>query len=91
MEMVITAGEAYDITDDSGQGLALIGKESPWVMEFLSAYDAFRQIHRLLGRDNEQTVAAFKAVEEKWDDMPMRLVREMPSFRAGGLVVPGGS
>ena len=91
LEMVIVAGELYDISDESGQGLHLKGVESPWVMQFLEAYDAFRNIRRTLGRDHEQTQASFHAVEDLWDRMPMWLVNEMPSFRAGGLVVPGGT
>lgn len=91
LEMVIVAGELYDIADESGQGLSLKGVESPWVMEFLTAYDAFRQIRRTLGRDNEATQAAFKLVEDKWETMPMRLVQDMPSYRAGGIIVPGGA
>jgi len=89
-EYTVVAGEHYDIEDESGQGLALKGVESPWVMEFLSAYDAFRSIRNTLGRDHEQTIAAFVALEDKWDDMPLRLVGEMPSIRAGGIIVPGG-
>jgi hypothetical protein len=90
-EYIVVAGELYDIEDDTGKGLSLKGVESPWVLEFLAAYDAFRAIRTSLGRDHEQSVAAFVALEEKWEMMPMRLVRDMPSFRAGGIIVPGGS
>jgi hypothetical protein len=90
-EYVVVAGELYDIEDESGKGLSLKGVESPWVMEFLSAFDAFRSIRNALGREHEQSVAAWQALEEKWEQMPMRLVRDMPSFRAGGIIVPGGS
>jgi hypothetical protein len=90
MEMVIVAGESYDIADESGQGLALIGQESPWAMEFLRAYDAWESIFRTLGATHEQTLASWKAVEDKWAMMPTRLVKEMPSYRAGGIIVPGG-
>lgn len=90
MEMVIVAGELYDINDESGQGLALKGIESPWAMDFFRAYDAFRALRNVLGREHEQTAAAFRAVEDVWDRMPIRLVQDMPSYKAGGLVVPGG-
>jgi len=91
MEMVIVAGELYDIADESGQGLHLKGVESPWVMEFLRAFDAFRSIRNTLGREHEQSVAAWKAVEDSWEQMPLRLVQDMPSYRAGGIIVPGGA
>ena len=90
LEMVITAGELYDISDESGQGLHLKGVESPWVLEFLAAYDAWRNIGRTLGTDHEQSAAAYRAVEDKWVTMPMRLVQDLPSYRVGGIVVPGG-
>lgn len=90
-EYVVVAGELYDILDESGKGLSLKGIESPWVMEFLAAYDAFRNIRRTLGAGHEQTIAVFQGLEDKWDEMPMRLVRDMPSFKVGGIVVPGGS
>ena len=90
-EYVVVAGELYDITDESGKGLSLKGVESPWVLEFLAAYDAFRQIRAALGRDHEQSVSSYQALEDKWEEMPLRLVREMPSFRAGGIILPGGS
>jgi hypothetical protein len=90
-EYVVVAGEHYDINDESGLGLSLKGVESPWVLEFLAAYDAWRNIRRTLGEAHEQSVAAFLSVEEKWEEMPLRLVKEMPSFKvAGGIIVPGG-
>lgn len=90
MEMVITAGELYDIKDESGQGLALKGVESPWVMEFLKAYDAWREIGKVLGWRHEQADAAALAIEDRWAHMPLRLVQEMPSYRTGGIIVAGG-
>lgn len=90
MDMVIVAGELYEIQDDSGQNLNLKGVESEWAMSFLKAYDSFRAIRKTLGRDHEQTQAAFMAVEEMFDNMPVRLVLDMPSYRAGGIIVPGG-
>ena len=90
MEMVITAGELYEVEDMSGQNLNLKGIESPWVMDFLRAYDAFRSVRRTLGADHQQSLVAFAAVEDEWAMMPMRLVQDMPSYRAGGIIVPGG-
>lgn len=90
-EYIVIAGELYDIEDDSGKGLSLKGVESPWVMEFLAAYDAFRNIRRTLGAEHEQTITSFQRVEDVWDEMPMRLIRDMPSFKTvGGIIVPGG-
>jgi len=90
MEMVIVAGELYEVEDVSGQSLGLKGVESPWVMDFLRAYDAYRSIRRTLGGDHHQTLTAFAAVEDEWAQMPMRLVQDMPSYRVGGIIVPGG-
>jgi hypothetical protein len=88
MEVVVTAGEFYNIEDDTGQGLSIKAIESEYAMNLLRAYDAFRVIRATLGDDHEQTMAAFEAVERAFDEMPDRLAREMPSRRAGGIVIP---
>lgn len=90
-EYVVEAGMLYEITDNNGVALSIKGVESPWVMEFLKAYDAWQSIGRTLGPSHEQTMVSRVAVDEKWDEMPLRLVQDMPSYRAGGIVVPGGS
>ena len=90
MEMVIVAGELYDIQDESGQGLSLKGVESPWAMDFFKAFDAYLAIRKSLGRDHAQTLDAFERVMEQWEQMPLRLVQDMPSYKVGGIIVPGG-
>lgn len=90
MEMVITAGELYDIADETGQGLSLKGVESPWAMEFFRAFDAYLAIRKSLGRDHEQTADSFERVMEAWEQMPLRIVQDMPSYKVGGIIVPGG-
>lgn len=91
MSQVIVAGEHYTITDDNGQELELIGKDDPAVIEFLHAFDAWQSICNTLGHGHDSAVAQFTIVLDKWSHLPDRLLTDMPSYRAGGIVIPGRS
>lgn len=90
MTQPIEAGQQYTITDTEGQELLLEGRDDPLVIEFLHAFDHFLLVDRTMPEDAHSIHdAAWKTVREKWEALPMRIVNELPSVRAGGIVIPG--
>lgn len=91
MTQVIVAGESYVLKDDKGAELELKGADDPQVVEFLHSFDAWQTICTTLGHGSDAAVSQFEDVLTKWQSMPERLVSGMPSYRAGGIMVPGRS
>lgn len=87
MSQVIVAGEKYALVDDNGQELELEGRDRPWVIEFLTAFDNYMDAAGRLGDENEHVMALAKAVREQWFQMPEDLVRKMPSSVLRGVKI----
>ena len=91
MTQVIVAGESYVLKDDGGQELELKGADDPLVIEFLHSFDAWQTICTTLGHGSDAAVSQYEDVLTKWRGLPERIVTGMPSYRAGGIVIPGRS
>lgn len=89
MTQVIVAGESYVITDDNGKELELKGTDDPKVTEFLHAFDTWHTICTTLGHASDAAVSQYEELMNRWGEMPERIVTGLPSYRAGGIVVPG--
>jgi hypothetical protein len=89
MTQVIVAGESYILKDDNGKELELKGADDPKTIEFLHAFDAWQAITTTLGHSSDAAVSQYEEVLTKWRALPERLVTGMPSYRAGGIMVPG--
>jgi hypothetical protein len=90
MSQVIVAGESYTLLDDKGAELELVGRDDPQVVEFLHAFDSYLTMLAALG-SVDATQAQYRTVMELFRNLPDRLVRDFPSVRAGGIVVPGSN
>lgn len=91
MTQVVVAGETYVLKDNNDEELELVGRDDPKVIDFLEAFDAWQSISNTLGHGHASAVAQFTVVLDKWRDMPDRVLTAMPSYRAGGVLIPGRS
>jgi hypothetical protein len=87
METVVAAGDTLVITDSEGQEFAVTGRESEEVMDFLRSFD------RWLTTKNAHVEglvleAALADMTKKFNHLPMRLQRELPSFKTIGVTLP---
>lgn len=91
MTQIVVAGDTYVLKDDNGDELELVGRDDPKVVYFLEAFDAWQSICNTLGHGHSSAVAQFTIVLDKWREMPDRVLTAMPSYRAGGVLIPGRS
>lgn len=88
METLIKAGDTLVVTDEKGQEFAVSGRESDEVMVFLRAFDLW-----LSTREKRVTGLVldglYAEMTTAWKALPLRLQREMPSFKLLGVHVPG--
>lgn len=85
MSQVIEAGERYTITDDHGKELQLEGRDRPWTIEFLTAFDQYMEASAKLGPESPHTLRFGHEMRNTWLTMPDDLKKLMPSGRALGL------
>lgn len=86
MERVVEAGETLVITDSEGQEFAVTGREAPETMEFLKAFDEwFSSLNQGIG--GPVLDALFFKTKEAFNNLPMRLQRELPSIRRAGISI----
>jgi hypothetical protein len=91
MTQVVEAGTIYVIEDNEGEKLEIEGRDHPLVIEFINAFDHWLLLDKTMPKDAEQVRdAAWAEVIAKWDAMPGHIVKNLPSVRAGGIVLPGG-
>lgn len=87
MTQVIESGQTYTLIDDKGDELELVGRDRPWVVEFLSAFDHMFDVSRTLNDSHPYVRQAQQSLKDVWDKMPADLRSEMPSYRAGGIQI----
>lgn len=85
MSQVIEAGQKYTIKDDKGGEIELEGRDRPWVIEFLTAFDNFMEASAKLGNDNVHTERFASEMRNKWLQMPDDLRKQLPSGRGLGI------
>ena len=76
MSQVITAGEAYVITDDKGKELELIGKEPVEVIAFCRAFHFWLGLRRSTG-DSEVTQHAWHVLMGAYENLPSHIKKEL--------------
>lgn len=86
MEQVIEAGDTLEITDANGQVFAVAAKESESTMDFIKAFDEWLSM-RTMGVEGILIDTAFSRVREKFYHLPLRIQRELPSFKSHGVIV----
>jgi len=88
METVVYAGDTLVITDNEQQEFAVTGRESKEVMDFLVAFETW-----LLTKNAAVTGVVLDAAEaemsKKFNALPLRIQRELPSFKRVGVPIPG--
>lgn len=87
MTQVIVAGEKYTLKDDNGAELELEGRDRPWTLEFLEAFDNYMDAAGRLGDEHPHTMAFAKTLRETWFAMPVDLTQRMPSFASRGIKI----
>lgn len=85
MTQVIEAGQTYVLKDDNDKELELVGRDRPWVIEFLTAFDNYMDAAGRLGDTHEHVQPFVKALREAWFAMPEDLAKQMPSIRDRGV------
>lgn len=74
MDLVVTAGEHYVLTDNQNQELGIEAKENPWTIEFLAAFDEFMHL-----RHTSHQEESWYRLRNLWELMPAKLQIELPS------------
>ena len=85
MTQVIEAGQKYTLVDDNGAELELEGRDRPWVVEFLQAFDEYMDAAGRLGDDNVHVAPLRNRLAVLWQQMPRDLQEQMPSFKTRGV------
>lgn len=88
LEQVVYAGDTLTMRDNDGNEFAVTGRESDEVIEFLKAFDEWftaKEAHFSAGILD----ALFHTVRTKFNNLPLRLQRELPSFAKGGVLLRG--
>lgn len=88
METVVYSGDTLVITDKEGQEFAVTGRENDDVMEFLRAFDTWLTTKNALVL-GVVLDAAYADMTKRFNALPLRLQREMPSFKRLGVPIPG--
>jgi hypothetical protein len=78
-ELIVRAGEMYEIEDDKHEVVGIVAKESEWTIDFLTLFDEWRELSRGPGINPMLTNMAWQKLIAKWQCMPPRLRRELPS------------
>lgn len=79
MSQTIVAGEEYVVKDDNGGEVAFIGRDRPWVVEFLTAFRNYMEVSRTLPEGHPILARATSDLRAKWDSMPNDLRLLLPS------------
>lgn len=87
METVVYAGDTLVIEDKEGQEFAVTGRESEEVLSFLKAFDTWLTTKNALVQ-GVVLDAAYADMTKQFNSLPLRLQREMPSFKKLGIAVP---
>jgi len=86
MERIVVAGETLVIQDEAGQEFAVTGRDSEEVMQFLQEFDRwFTLVQKNI--TGAVLTAQWFAVKETFNNLPLRIQRELPSFAGGGVIV----
>jgi hypothetical protein len=86
MERIVESGETLEITDKDGQVFAVTCTEGPEVMAFLTSFDNWKTM-----RDNAISGDVMRLqwndLIDKFNRLPMRVQRALPSFKTLGIGV----
>jgi hypothetical protein len=74
LDLVVTVGESYVLTDDRGQELGIEAKEHPWTIEFLTAFDEFMHL-----RNTSHHNDSWQRLALHWELMPVKIQNSLPS------------
>lgn len=85
MSTVIEAGTKYTITDDHGKEIELEGRDRPWTIEFLTAFDNYMEAVAKIGTESPHTQRFAHEMQQKWLTMPEDLKKLLPSGRGLGV------
>lgn len=84
MEQLIEAGDTLEVTDVNGQVFAVTAIEGTAVMDFFKTFDTWLTMHRshVQGPVME---TAFSNVLDAFNRLPLRVQRELPSWKSLGV------
>ena len=86
MEQLIEAGDTLEITDNTGQQFAVTATECTATIEFCQAFDNWLTMQR--GEIRGLVIeAAWAALLVKFGKLPLRVQRELPSWKTLGVGV----
>lgn len=81
---VVKAGDTLYVTDSQGDQLGFEGRESDEAMAFFTAFDRWWFAKKSGVESGVSLDALWYTVEQAWGNLPMHIIREMPSFRQLG-------
>jgi hypothetical protein len=86
MEQLIEAGDTLEITDDQGQKFAVTAIEGTAVMDFCKAFDVWHSMQRAKIQ-GPVVETAFNNLLNAFSRLPLRVQRELPSWKTLGMNV----
>ncbi len=88
MDQVVQAGDTLVMRDNDGNEFSISGRLDDATLAFLKAFDEWFHANRAPARLHQDILAAMHArMVTAFNDLPMWLQQELPSFRAGGIVL----
>ena len=88
MTRVVHADETLVIQDDQGQEFAIEGREADSTMEFLKAFDEWFHA-KAQGIGGVALDGLAQLMTDKFNGLPGRVQRQLPSFTQGGVLLKG--
>lgn len=89
LEQVIDAGDTLVMRDSDGNEFAVGAREHPDTMEFLKAFDEWFMAKEKGNFSAGVLDALWHNVRAKFNDLPMRVQRELPSMKNAGVLIRG--
>jgi hypothetical protein len=90
LEQVIEAGDTLVLRDNDQHEFAVTARECTETMDFLKAFDEWFTAKQRGGFSMGILDALWNNVSITFNALPMRIQRDLPSFKAGGVLLKGG-
>lgn len=89
LEQVIEAGDTLVLRDNDQNEFAVSARERDETMAFLKAFDEWFTAKQAARFSPAILDALFAEVTRTFNELPMAIQRELPSFKTGGVIVRG--
>jgi hypothetical protein len=86
MEQLIEAGDTLEVMDENGRVFAVTAVEGTAVVDFCKAFDNWLTMHKSNVQGPVMEMA-YKAMLDRFGKLPLRVQRELPSWKTLGIGV----